>query len=105
LIDASNRFGYAKSVIQNFKHKGLKEFFETGTTRGIMPNHARRLKVRLEAMELAEEIEAINQPGWGLHELKGERAGTWSLQISGPWRLTFQFENGHCLNVNYEQYH
>jgi proteic killer suppression protein len=29
--------------------------------------------------------------GLGLHPLKGELAGRWSVKVNGNWRLTFQF--------------
>jgi proteic killer suppression protein len=34
----------------------------------------------------------MNLPGLHLHELKGNRAGTWSVRVSGNWRVTFKFE-------------
>lgn len=92
-------------MIRNFVHKGLKKFFETGSTQGIIPTHERRLAVRLDAMNLATEFSDLNQPGWQLHELKGDRKGTWSIHVNGPWCLTFKFENKACHDVNYEQYH
>jgi plasmid maintenance system killer protein len=29
-------------------------------------------------------------PGWRVHQLKGDRAGTWSISVSGNWRLSLQ---------------
>ena len=40
-----------------------------------------------------------------LHELKGDRAGMWSVTVSGNWRVTFRFSNGDAEVVNYEDYH
>jgi plasmid maintenance system killer protein len=34
----------------------------------------------------------LNLPGYRLHRLKGSRAGTWSVTVSGNWRITFLFE-------------
>ncbi len=34
----------------------------------------------------------MNLPGYRLHRLKGNRAGTWSVTVSGNWRVTFTFE-------------
>jgi proteic killer suppression protein len=92
-------------MIRNFRHKGLQRFFETGNTKGINPNHAKRLKVRLEIMDEAEELEQLDQPGWNFHELSGDRQGTFSIHVNGNWCLTFQFQEGDCLNVDYEDYH
>ena len=34
----------------------------------------------------------MNLPGYRLHRLKGDRTGTWSVSVSGNWRITFTFE-------------
>ena len=35
-------------------------------------------------------------PGWRIHQLKGDRAGTWSVSVSGNWRLTFAIESSEA---------
>ncbi|RUO49655.1 type II toxin-antitoxin system RelE/ParE family toxin [Pseudidiomarina donghaiensis] len=92
-------------MIKSIKHKGLKLFFETGSTSGIQSKHAKRLRMQLTALSTAIDIGDINLPGYGLHELKGSRAGIWSISVSGNWRLTFDFLNGHVYLLNYEDYH
>jgi len=94
-----------KGMIRNFRHRGIERFFETGSTKGINSAHAQRLKVRLEAMELATDIEDLDQPGWRLHELTGDRKGTWSIHVTANYRLTFRIEDRDCLDVDYEDYH
>ncbi len=47
----------------------------------------------------------MNIPFLHLHELKGDRKGTWSVTVQANWRITFQFENGDAEIVNYEDYH
>ncbi len=39
-------------------------------------------------------------PGLNLHRLKGDRQGTWSVQVSGNWRVTFQFVGPDVTDVN-----
>ncbi|MFY0664452.1 MAG: type II toxin-antitoxin system RelE/ParE family toxin [Natronospirillum sp.] len=39
------------------------------------------------------------------HELVGNRAGTWSVTVSGNWRVTFIFVGDDAEVVNYEDYH
>jgi len=94
-------------MIATFQHKGLEEFFYTGNTRGINPQQATRLRVRLDAMNAATDPAQLNRPGWNLHQLHGDRHGTWSIAVNGPWRLTFRWDNDNqnCLGVDYEQYH
>jgi proteic killer suppression protein len=44
-------------------------------------------------------------PGAGLHPLHGDRAGQWSISISGNWRVIFEFEGQHVTNVDLVDYH
>lgn len=92
-------------MINTFKHKGLKTFFETGNTKGIQAIHSKKLKMRLIALDTALEIEDINLPGFNLHQLQGDKEGIWSIKVNGNWRITFCFENGNVYIVNYEDYH
>jgi proteic killer suppression protein len=50
-------------------------------------------------------VDDIKLPGYDLHELKGDRKGTWSIKVSGNWRITFKFEDGDAYDVNLEDYH
>jgi proteic killer suppression protein len=92
-------------MIKSFRHKGLERFFTTGSKQGIRPEHAQRLKDILFRLNHAAKVEDMNFPGARLHELKGNRAGTWSVTVSGNWRVLFRFEAGHAWETNYEDYH
>jgi len=92
-------------MIGSFRHKGLKEFFETGSKRGISPELSARIARRLDALEAAQELRDIDAHGFNLHPLKGERQGEFAISVSGNWRVTFRFVNGEALDVNLEDYH
>lgn len=92
-------------MIRSWKHKGLRQFYETGSTAGIVPEHAARLETRLNALNLAEVVEDLNFPGYKLHRLKGDRKNIWSLSVTGNWRLTFEFTDSDVYILNYEDYH
>jgi proteic killer suppression protein len=47
----------------------------------------------------------MNLPGYGLHRLTGNRKDTWSVKVSGNWRITFCFADTHVFDVNLEDYH
>ena len=38
-----------------------------------------------------------------MHQLTGDRAGTWS--ISASWRVTFALEDGEIVDLDLEDYH
>ena len=65
--------------------------FEEGYTKSIQSKHQRRLRLQLSSLDTAQVIEAMDLPGYGLHQLKGERKGCWSIIVNGNWRLTFEF--------------
>ena len=92
-------------MIQNFRHKGLKQLFESGTLAGVNPQYASRLRRILALLETAETLDDMDLTGLNLHELKGERKGTWSVKVSGNWRDTFKIKQGDVIDVNYEDDH
>ena len=92
-------------MIGSFRHKGLREFFETGSKRGISPDLATRIARRLDVLNAAQEIGDIDAHGFNLHRLKGDRHGEWAISVSGNWRITFRFVSGEALDINLEDYH
>ena len=44
-------------------------------------------------------------PSWKSHQLTGNRKGTWSLQVTRNWRVTFRIEDGEIVDLDYEDYH
>jgi proteic killer suppression protein len=92
-------------MIKSFKHKGLEKFFTKGNTVGIQPAHATRISDRLAFLNAAQTPDDMNKPGYRLHLLKGDKEGRWAINVSGNWRIVFEFENGNAYIVNYEDYH
>ena len=92
-------------MIQSFRHKGLRRFYESGSAAGVQPHHAKRLRMLLTALDTAQSIEDMDIPGFRLHPLKGEGRGRWSVWVNGNWRVTFEFKDGHAYVLDYEDYH
>ena len=92
-------------MIKTFKHKGLEEFYRTGTKKGIQAAHANKLRMQLAALDTAFCIEDLDIPGYRLHPLKGNKKGLWSIVVNANWRITFEFRDGHVFILNYEDYH
>jgi proteic killer suppression protein len=44
-------------------------------------------------------------PGLRLHPLKGKLTGFWAVDVSGNWRVIFQFEGQDAVLVDYVDYH
>lgn len=92
-------------MIKSFRHKGLQGFFETGSKAGIQPSHASRLRVQLTRLDVSINPQDMNAPGWKLHLLSGNLSDHWSVVVNGNWRLTFTFEDGDVVLVDYQDYH
>jgi toxin HigB-1 len=96
---------YGTHVIKSCKHAGLQAYFEKNSKAGIRPEHAKRLTPILTALSAAAKPSDMNAPGWRLHELKPNQPGVWSVTVSGNWRVTFKFEGGDVVVVDYLDYH
>jgi len=92
-------------MIESFKHKGLREFFEKGDSAKISPDFKKRLRLILSLLHAASEVTDMNFPGSHLHALKGDLKGFWSVRVTGSWRLVFRFENGKAFDLDIIDYH
>jgi proteic killer suppression protein len=103
---ACNYIRYTGGVaIKGFRHKGLERFFATGARSGIQPKHAERLRLVLGRLNVSTSARDMNLPGLNLHELGGNRKGTWAVKVSGNWRVTFTCTGTDVDSVDYEDYH
>jgi proteic killer suppression protein len=92
--------------IRSVRHRGLKRFIEDNDSRGIRPDLVSRTRNVLAALISAQNMDGVQgPPGWRVHQLTGDRAGTWSLSVSGNWRITFDIENDEIRNLDLEDYH
>jgi len=92
-------------MIKNFKHKGLKKLYESGSKQGVKAEHVARLEVILARLDASSTPEDMNLPGLGLHTLKGSLKDFWSVSVSGNWRVIFRFEGNNAIDVDYLNYH
>ena len=92
-------------MIRSFRHKGLEEFYDDGSLRGIQPKHAKKLARILDKLDRADTAQDMDYTGSYLHPLKGDLEGLWAVKVSGNWRVTFRFENGDVYVIDYLDYH
>lgn len=92
-------------MIKSFKHKGLKDFFLSGSIKGINPEHAAKIRRILSLLNEAEDVDELNYVGFRLHKLKGKMKNLWSVTISGNYRITFEFKNKNAYILDYLDYH
>ena len=92
-------------MIKSFRHKGLQQFFETGSKAGIAAEHEAKLGRQLLLLNAAKAPQEMNITGWKLHPLKGELVDHWAVKVNGNWRITFTFEGEDAILVDYQDYH
>lgn len=93
-------------IIRSIKHRGLRRFIEDNDPREIRGDLVNRTRNILTVLMTASDIAGVQgPPGWRIHELVGDRAGTWSISVSGNWRITFALVGGEIVELNMEDYH
>jgi len=92
-------------MITNWKHKGLKRFYETGSISGIKAQHQTRLKIILQRLDAAVEPEDMDLPMMRFHKLKGKLKGYYSVTVNKNWRVIFKFDGTNATLVDYIDYH
>jgi len=92
--------------IRSIAHKGLRRLIEDDDEREIRRDLLPRVRRAITAIVLAPDPQSIlGPPGWRIHQLSGDRARTWSISVSGNWRITFRFQDDEITDLNLEDYH
>lgn len=92
------------TVIESFRHKGLQELFEKGSSARIQKALADRALRRLDAIDAAKSPEALNLPGFDFHGSQG-KPKRYSVHVNGPWCITFEWQGESALKVDLENYY
>ena len=92
-------------MIASFKHRGLKALYEGRTSRRVAPAHVRKLLDIFAVLDRSRGPRDVDLPGLHLHPLKGELQGHYAVAVSGKWRVTFRFEDGNAIDLDYVDYH
>lgn len=93
-------------MIKSFCHKGLEDFFYSGSTAGIQSTHSTKLRLLLGALNAASSVNDLRTPpAWRLHKLSGKLKDHWSLTVNGNWRVIFKYIDGDVYLVDYLDYH
>jgi proteic killer suppression protein len=92
-------------MIKTFRHKGLKALYEGKRSAKVGRSHVPKLERILSALDEATGPHEMDLPGFRMHPLKGKRRGSYSVWVSGNWRVTFKFEGVDAIEVDYIDYH
>ena len=92
-------------MIQSIKHKALRNYWTNGQTKGLDAKLVAKLRRILLALDDASAPEDMNIPSWKFHMLSGDRTGTYSIRLTGNWRVTFQWNGKDATFIDIEDYH
>jgi proteic killer suppression protein len=72
-----------------------------------LPDEVQRAGLRkLLYLNRAKVIDDLREPpGNRLEQLRGTRAGQWSIRINDQWRICFRWEDGDAKDVEIVDYH
>ena len=94
--------------IRNVVHRGLQGFVQRNDASGLAPSVVEKVRNILTFLQEMEDTQELrNVPSWKVHQLTGDRKGTWSLSVTRNWRITFRIAQteGEILDLDYENYH
>lgn len=92
-------------MIESFRHKGLKRFFEDDDGRKLPADMLERIRAILSLLDSAGAVEDLDRPTLKLHALKGDLKGFWAVTVRANWRIVFRFEDGDARDVDFLDYH
>lgn len=93
-------------MIETFASEEVKKIYNGEMSRKLpvdIQRIARRKLVYLNDAETLQDIRAV--PGNRLEELKGNRAGQFSIRINDQWRICFRWVANNTRNVEIVDYH
>ena len=88
-----------------FRHQGLRRLAQRDDPSRLPPEMLGRIKRILAQLAAARSPRDMDLPGARLHPLTGDRAGQWSVRVTGNWRIVFRFEDGVAVDVDLVDYH
>ncbi len=92
-------------MIRSFRSKGLALFAHTGSAKKLSVEHVGRVARVLNQLNAATKPDDMNLPGNRFHALTGDRAGTYAVNASGNYRITFCWDGQDAVDVDLEDYH
>ncbi len=92
-------------MIATFRSKALADLWAKGRTAKIDVKMRQRILIRLDRLNAATAPAQMNLPGFDYHALKGFVPTRYSVHVNGLWCITFEFDSGDALRVDFEQYH
>jgi toxin HigB-1 len=92
-------------MIKNFRHKGLKRFFEDDDRSKVNAQDVEKLARILALLSRSRKPQDMDAPGFKLHPLKGDLKSFWAVTVRANWRVIFRFDGEDAADVDLIDYH
>ena len=92
-------------MIVSFDHKGLRALFETGKSPKVRQDLQKRCLQILDVLHNAQTLDDLKLPGLRLHPDSRTKPVRWRVDVNGPWRITFEWQDGEAHKVDLVQDH
>ena len=87
-------------MIKTFADKRTAAIFEGFQVRKLPNEIQGAARRKLKQIDSAATLESLRvPPGNRLEQLKGDRAGQWSIRINDQWRICFEWAGGDAVSV------
>lgn len=92
-------------MILNFRHNGLRRFYERHEQQRVPSEYAGKIQRILSNLNSAAGPHDMDLPGYRLHRLSGDLSRHWAVSVSANWRIIFRFESNDAYDVDLVDYH
>lgn len=90
-------------MIESIKHRGLRNYWTKGQTKGLNADWIKKLGRIMDALDAAELPEDVNYPGSYFHPLKS--VDRYSVRLTANYRVTFGWSKDGATDIDIEDYH
>ncbi len=93
-------------MIESFADAETEKIFQGVVSRKLPPDIQRTARRKLLYLHAAKNLRDLLAPsGNRLEELRGTRAGQYSIRLNDQWRICFHWINGNAREVGIVDYH
>ncbi len=93
-------------MIESFADTETESVFQGNVSRKLPPDIQRTARRKLMYLHTAKDLrDLLAPPGNRLEELRGNRAGQYSIRVNDQWRICFRWVNTDAYDVEIVDYH
>ena len=92
-------------MIRSFRSRALRRLWERNDARRLPALDVARIRNILELLDGADVPADLDVPGLHFHPLSANLRGRYAVTVRANWRITFAWQDGDAIDLDYEDYH